>query len=137
MAEQVDWHVSMFDIHLRRILSVYCPGNAGVKGNDRADRLVGKATITGGLRPGESELLRSLRQYLRAQRTARTAHHRSPGGDRGRKRKRSTIFLEKTRKGHRQSVAGGERRRKRKRSTIFLEKTRKGHGQSVAGKITR
>ena len=62
-----DWHVSMFDIHLRRILWVYCSGHAGVKGNDRADRLAGKATITDGLRLGRSEVLRSLRHYLRAQ----------------------------------------------------------------------
>ena len=61
-----DWHVSMFDIHLRIIMWVYsCPGHAGVKGNARADRLAGKKT--GGLRLGRCEVLRSLRQYLRAQ----------------------------------------------------------------------
>ena len=58
-----DWHVSMFNIHLRRILWVYCPGHARVKGNDRADRLVGKTTVTGGLRLGRAEMLRSLRHY--------------------------------------------------------------------------
>ena len=36
-----DWHVSMFDIHLGRLLWVYCPGHAAVKGNDRVDRLAG------------------------------------------------------------------------------------------------
>ena len=36
--------------------------HAGVKGNDRADRLAGKATITNGLLLGRSEVLRSLRQ---------------------------------------------------------------------------
>ena len=46
---------------------VYCPGHAGVKGNDRADRLVGKAALTNGLLPGRSEVLMSLRHYLRAQ----------------------------------------------------------------------
>ena len=44
-----DWDVSMVDIHLWKFLWVYCPGHAGVKGNDRADRLVGKATLTSGL----------------------------------------------------------------------------------------
>ena len=44
-----DCHVSMVDIHLRKILWVYCPGHAAVNGNDRADRLAGKATTTGGL----------------------------------------------------------------------------------------
>ena len=46
---------------------MYCPGHAGVKGNDRADRLAGKATHTSGLLLGRSEVLRSLRHYLRAQ----------------------------------------------------------------------
>ena len=45
----------------------YCPGHAGVKGNDRADRLSGKATITSGLLLGRSEVLRSLKHYLCAQ----------------------------------------------------------------------
>ena len=38
-----------------------------MKGNDRADRLAGKATLTSGLLLGRSEMLRSLRHYLRAQ----------------------------------------------------------------------
>ena len=35
--------LSMFDIHLPKILWVYCHGHARVKGNDRADRLAGKS----------------------------------------------------------------------------------------------
>ena len=35
------WHVSIFDIHLRKPMWMYCPGHAGVKGNDQADRLAG------------------------------------------------------------------------------------------------
>ena len=62
-----DWTVSMVDIHLRKFLWVYCPGHAGVKGNDRTDRLAGKATLTSGLLLGRSEVLRSLRHNLRAQ----------------------------------------------------------------------
>ena len=62
-----DCNVSRVDIHLRKLLWVYCPGHAGVKGNDRADRLAGKATLTSGLLLGRSEMLRSLRHYLRAQ----------------------------------------------------------------------
>ena len=52
---------------LRQLLWVYCPGNAGVKGNDRADRLAGKATIASGLRLGISKVLKSLRHYMWAQ----------------------------------------------------------------------
>ena len=61
------WNVSMAGIHLRNLLWVYCPGHAGVKGNDRADRLAGKTALTNGLLLGRSEVLRSLRHYLRAQ----------------------------------------------------------------------
>ena len=61
------WNVSMVDIHLRKLLWVYCPGHTEVKGNDRADRLAGKATLTSGLFLWKSELLRSLKHYMRAQ----------------------------------------------------------------------
>ena len=36
------WSVSMVDIYLRKLLWVHCPGHAGVKGNDRANRLGAK-----------------------------------------------------------------------------------------------
>ena len=57
----------MIDIYLRTLLWVYCPGHAEVKGNDRADRLANKATLTSALLLGRYEVLRSLRHYLRAQ----------------------------------------------------------------------
>ena len=44
-----------------------CPGHDGVKANDRADSLAGKATITSGLRLGRSEVLSILRHNLLAQ----------------------------------------------------------------------
>ena len=56
-----EWSTSTFR-NSRRCTS--CPGHTGVKGNDRADRLAGK---TSGLLLGRSEVLRSLRHYLRAQ----------------------------------------------------------------------
>ena len=94
--------MSMVDIHLRKLLWVYCPGHAGVKGNDRADRLAGKATLASGLLLGRAEVLRSLRHYLRAQ---SQGHHttdrlKERGVERG-SAKRS--LLERTREGHRQS----------------------------------
>ena len=52
---------------LRPLLWVYFPGHAGVKGNDRADRPVGKATLTNSLLLGRSKVLRSFRHYLQAQ----------------------------------------------------------------------
>ena len=62
----------MVDIHRRKLQWVYCPEHAGVKGNVLADRLAGKATLTSGSLLGRSEVLRSLRHNLRAQ---RQAHH--------------------------------------------------------------
>ena len=52
-----DWNVSMVDIHLSKLLWVYCPGHAGVKGNDRADKLAGKGTLKSCLLFGRSEVL--------------------------------------------------------------------------------
>ena len=62
-----DWNVSMVNIHLQKLLWVYYPGHGGVKGNERAERLAGKATLTRGLLQGRSEMLRILRHYLWAQ----------------------------------------------------------------------
>ena len=60
-----DWNV--VDAHLQTFMWVYCPGHGGVKGNGGAERLAGRATLTNGLLLGRSEVLRSLRQYLRIQ----------------------------------------------------------------------
>ena len=61
-----DWIVPMVDVHLGK-LWLYCPGHGGVKGNEGADRLAGKATLTNGLRLGRSEELKGLSHYLRVQ----------------------------------------------------------------------
>ena len=72
-----------------------------MKGNDRADRLAGKATLTSDLHLGRSEVLRSLRHYLRAQ---SQGHHTIDRVEERRgKRMRSMVFFERTRGGHRQS----------------------------------
>ena len=68
---------------------------------DRADRLAGKPTLSSCLLLGSSEVLRSLRHYLRAQSLGHHIIDRLE--ERGVKRKRYTIFLERTREGHRQS----------------------------------
>ena len=58
------WSTSTFK--KKKKLCVYCPGHVRVKGNDRADRLAGTATLTSGLLLEKSEVLRSLRHYLQA-----------------------------------------------------------------------
>ena len=77
-----DWYVSMFDISFRKFLGMYCPEHTGVTGNDRADRLAGKATITA------EEI-----ETLPAGTKPRSTHHRSHGGERRGNGKHSMIFL--------------------------------------------
>ena len=61
----LDWHVTRLAVYLRRLPVMFCPGHACVKENSGAERLAAKATATRGLRPGRSEVLRSLRHWLR------------------------------------------------------------------------
>ena len=62
LTSMCQWLTSTFEN-----LWMYCPGHARMKGNDWADRLVGKAIITCGLCLRRSHMLRSLRHYLCAQ----------------------------------------------------------------------
>ena len=67
-----DWHTAMHNLRLHRLLWIYCPGHAGVSGNERADRLVRTADITSVLQLGRAEVLRGLRNFLNMD---RPEHH--------------------------------------------------------------
>ena len=67
-----DWHTAMHNLWLQRLLWIYCPGHAGVSGNERADRLASTADITSGLQLGRAEVLRGLRNFLN---TDKPEHH--------------------------------------------------------------
>ena len=54
----LDWHTAMHSLRQQRLLWIYCPGHAGVSGNERADRLASTAAITSGLQLGRAEVLR-------------------------------------------------------------------------------
>ena len=47
--EKQDCPVSLYDIHIGRLMSRFCPRHARVKGSDSADKPAGKAIITDGL----------------------------------------------------------------------------------------
>ena len=51
------------------LLWIYCPGHAGVSGNERADRLASTENITSGLLLGRAEVLRGLRNFLNMDRS--------------------------------------------------------------------
>ena len=55
---------------------------------------------------GRSEELRSKEHYVRARLNVRVSFRRPPGGERQRKRKRSTIFRERTMNGDRDANIG-------------------------------
>ena len=67
-----DWHTAMHSLRLQRLLWIYCPGHAGVSGNERADRLASTTDITSGLQLGRAEVLRGLRNFLS---TDKPEHH--------------------------------------------------------------
>ena len=67
-----DWHTAMHSLRLQRLLWIYCPGHAGVSGNERAGRLASTADITSGLQLGRAEVLRGLRNFLS---TDKPEHH--------------------------------------------------------------
>ena len=65
----LDWHTAMHSLRQQRLLWIYCPEHAGVRGNEQADRLAS----TSGLRLGRAEVLRGLRNFLNMDRPVRTA----------------------------------------------------------------
>ena len=69
-----DWHTSMHRLWLQRLLWIYCPGHAGVTGNEQSDRLASTADITSGVQLGRVEVLRGLRNFLNMD---RPEHHRT------------------------------------------------------------
>ena len=56
-----DWHIAIH--RLQRLLWIYCPGCAGVNGNERADRLASTAAAAD-LQLGRAQFLRGLRNFL-------------------------------------------------------------------------
>ena len=67
-----DWHTAMHSFRLQRRLWIYCPGHAGVSGNERAYRPASTADITSGLQFGKAEVLRGLRNFHKMD---RPEHH--------------------------------------------------------------
>ena len=70
------------NIHIRKLLFMYCPGHAGVYVNDRADRLAGKA-ITDKWLASQKICVEEL-ETLHVGTQPSISHHRLPGGERHR-----------------------------------------------------
>ena len=80
-----DWHTAMHSLRLQGRLWIYCPGHAGVGGNERADRLASTADIPSDLQLGRAEVLRGLRNFLNMDRPEHlsTDHPKKRGVEKG------------------------------------------------------
>ena len=67
-----DWHTATHSLRLQRLLWIYCPGHAGVSGNEGAGTLANTADITSDLLVDRAEVLRGLRNFLNMD---RPEHH--------------------------------------------------------------
>ena len=59
-----DWHTAMQSLRLQRLLWIYCPGHAGLSGNEREDRLASTADTASGLQLGMAEVLFGMRDVM-------------------------------------------------------------------------
>ena len=94
-----DWHVWMFNIHLRNLLWLYCPGHAWVKEKWYSGGQSSHYKRFASWKIWSVEEL----ETVPAGTKWRTSHHDRLEERHG-KKKCSTIFHEKTREGHQQSV---------------------------------
>ena len=70
-----DWIPLIARSHLRRITWLFCPGHAGINGNERADELAGKATIEGSITLDPAEVLRQVKDMFAARETENVTSH--------------------------------------------------------------
>ena len=89
-----DWHTAMHSLRLQRLLWIYCPGHAGVSGNEQADR-TGRQTgkhsryhIWSAAWQGRDA---PRREELSQHKQARASQHQSPEGKRSGERKQLTF----------------------------------------------
>jgi hypothetical protein len=64
-----EWIESITNSHIISLTWIYCPGHAGVRGNEIADRLAGKAAVNDVIEMNKSDLQTAIRQELQLQKT--------------------------------------------------------------------
>ena len=62
---RAEWIQLIKATRIRSLIWIFCPGHAGVKGNEKADRLAGGATsVDSTVRPDKDEILKCLSRHL-------------------------------------------------------------------------
>ena len=86
-----DWHTAMHSLRIQRLLWIYCPGHAGISGNEQADRLASTADNNciwyAALQGRSAPRLEELSEHGQA----RESQYLSPQGKRSGERKRPTV----------------------------------------------
>ena len=59
-----DWKAYIEASALRELVWIYCPGHAGVRGNERADALASAAPVVGTLDMDKGDILRAINDCL-------------------------------------------------------------------------
>ena len=59
-----DWYTAIQNSQMRRVQWIFCPGHAGVIGNERADKLAGDSVIEGDFTLDPPTILSTVRDYL-------------------------------------------------------------------------
>ena len=62
---RTEWLQSIKETRLQAITWIFCPGHAGVKGNEAADNLAGQALIENDIKLDKAEVLKLLTEKLR------------------------------------------------------------------------
>ena len=69
MYKTKEWLEAMTRSQIRAATWIYCPGHAGVRGNEVADGLAGQATVGAQITVDKSDLLKQLQRALREEET--------------------------------------------------------------------
>ena len=69
-----DWKATIRRSSLERVAWIFCPGHAGVTGNERADKLAGEAKVGGNLTLDPPTILTAVGDNLRRNRAESGSH---------------------------------------------------------------
>ena len=64
---RAEWLAAIGSTAIMGIVWIFCPGHAGVKGNEKADQLAGNANIDENLKMDKAEVMKKLSEHLRHQ----------------------------------------------------------------------